>query len=177
MRLRLRVLCPQLRHGLGGLADLEAPLADLAALPWQPRQVLVVENLDSGLALPDLANTLAVLKLGHAVGQLRQLPWLATARLVYWGDIDTHGFAMLDKARQAWGHTESLLMDSATLLAHRSLCVDEPQPYSGPVLQHLRGGEREAFDGLVQGRWGVRLRLEQERLPWAQVLAALQAAH
>lgn len=124
-----------------------------------------------------LAGTVAVLKLGHAVGQLRALPWLAGARLVYWGDIDTHGLAMLDKARQAWPQTESLLMDAATLLAHRSLCGEEPQPYNGSPPTLLRGGECEAFDGLVQGRWGVRLRLEQERLPWPLVLAALQGLH
>lgn len=173
VRLRLRILCPQLRQQLGGLGDVEAPLHDLARWPLAPRQVLVVENLESGLALPPLPGTVAVLKLGHAVGQLRALPWLADARLVYWGDIDTHGLAMLDKARQAWPHTESLLMDAATLLAHRHLCGDEPQPYSGSPPALLRGGEREAFDGLVQGRWGMRLRLEQERLPWGLVLAAL----
>ncbi len=172
-RLRLRILCPRLRQQLGGLGDVETPLPGLARWPLAPQQVLVVENLESGLALPPLPGTVAVLKLGHAVGQLRALPWLAAARLLYWGDIDTHGFAMLDKARQAWPHTESLLMDAATLLAHRSLCGEEPQPYSGPPLALLRGGEREAFDGLVQGRWGVRLRLEQERLPWGEVLAAL----
>ncbi len=173
-RLRLRILCPLLQRQLGGLSDVEAPLHDLGRWPLAPQQVLVVENLESGLALPPLAGTVAVLKLGHAVGQLRQLPWLAQARVLYWGDIDTHGFAMLHKARQAWLQTTSLLMDAATLLAHRDLCVDEPQPYSGPPLDMLRNSEREVFDGLAQGRWGVRLRLEQERLPWGVVLAALQ---
>lgn len=172
-RLRLRILCPQLQRQLGGLSDVDAPLQDLARWPLAPQQVLVVENLDSGLALPPLPGTVAVLKLGHAVGQLRQLPWLAAARVCYRGDLDSHGFAMLDKARQAWPHTTSLLMDAATLLAHLDLCVDEPQPYSGPPLGLLQGAEREAFDGLVQGRWVKRLRLEQERLPWGLVLAAL----
>ncbi len=172
-RLRLRVLCPALQQQVGGLSDVEAPVHDLARWPLAPQQVLVVENLESGLALPPLAGTVAVLKLGHAVGQLRQLPWLAQARVRYWGDIDSHGFAMLDKARQAWPHTTSLLMDAATLQAHLDLCVEEPQPYGGPHLATLNAGEREAFDGLVQGTWGLRLRLEQERLPWGLVLQAL----
>lgn len=173
VRLRLRVLCPGLRQQIGGLGDVEAPWADLAALPWQPRRVLVVENLDSGLALPDLHGTVAVLKLGHAVGQLRLLPWLAHAQVVYWGDIDTHGLAMLDKARQAWPQVQSLLMDAATLQAHRSLCVDEPQPWAGAPLTTLTDDERALFNGLVQGTWGHQLRLEQERLPWGAVLPAL----
>ena len=176
VRLRLRLLCPQLRQGVGGLTDLEAPLAELAALRWQPQRVLVVENLDSGLALPDLAGTVAVLKLGHAVSQLRQLPWLAGAQLVYWGDIDTHGLVMLDKARQAWPQVQSMLMDPATLRAHHSLCVEEPQPWAGPTPTLLQGDELALFNGLVQGTWGHQLRLEQERLPWNLVLRALAAA-
>lgn len=175
LRLRLRVLCPLLRQQVGGVTDIEAPWADWAVLRWQPRRVLVVENLDSGLALPDLPGTVAVLKLGHAVGPLNGLPWLAGAQLVYWGDIDTHGLVMLDKARQAWPHTTSLLMDPATLLAHRSLCVEEPQPWTGPAPALLQGDEQTLFNGLVQGTWGHRLRLEQERLPWGVVLQALAA--
>ena len=172
-RLRLRVLCPSLRRLTGGLGDIEAPWSELAALAWQPRRVLVVENLDSGLALPDLDGTVAVLKLGHAVGLLRGLPWLAAAQLVYWGDIDSHGLVMLDKARQAWSQFTSMLMDPATLLAHRDLWVDEPQPWSGPPPTLLQGDELALFNGLQQGTWGQRLRLEQERLPWGEVLQAL----
>lgn len=58
------------------------------------------------------------------------------------------------------------LMDFDTLLDHRSLWVEEPQPYVGPTLERLTALERIAFDGLVDGTWGTGVRLEQERLPW-----------
>lgn len=174
VRLRIRLLCPALRRQLGGLGDIEAPIAQLAALPIAPRLALVVENLDSGLALPELPGAVALMKLGHAVGLLDQLPWLAPARVVYWGDIDTHGFAMLARARRALPQTESLLMDRDTLLAHRALWGEEPQAHPGRDLDRLSAPERQVLDGLVEGRWGARVRLEQERLPWARVLAALQ---
>jgi hypothetical protein len=80
---------------------------------------------------------------------------------------------MLDKARQAWPQFSSMLMDPATLLAHRALWVDEPQPWSGSPPTLLRGDELVLFNGLQQGTWGQRLRLEQERLPWGLVLQAL----
>jgi hypothetical protein len=90
-----------------------------------------------------------------------------------WGDIDTHGFAILDRVRAGLPRAESILMDLNTLLPHRDLWVEEPRPYDGPALERLRESERQVFDGLSQGSWGVRVRLEQERLPWPLVLSTL----
>ncbi len=42
------------------------------------------------------------------------------------GDIDTYGFAMLDRLRSYHPHIRSLLMDEATLLQHRPLWGREP---------------------------------------------------
>jgi hypothetical protein len=46
---------------------------------------------------------------------------MSGARILYWGDIDTHGFAILDRLRTGMPHMRSLMMDQATLQAHRSL--------------------------------------------------------
>ena len=81
---------------------------------------------------------------------------------------------MLDRARRALPQTESLLMDRDTLLAHRALWGEEPQPHPSRDLDRLNADERQVFDELTSGAWGARVRLEQERLPWALVLAALQ---
>lgn len=172
-RIRLRLLGDGLRRQVGGLSDIEAPLDELAALPIAPRLVLVAENLESGLALPAIPGAVALMKLGHAVNLLRQLPWMPAARVVVWGDVDTHGFAILDRVRSAFPQTDSMLMDSDTLLGHRHLWVEEPQPYVGPHLERLTAQERQVFDGLKAGTWGARVRLEQERLPWPVVVNAL----
>lgn len=172
-RIRLRLLGDDLRHRVGGLCDIESPVEELAALPIAPRLAFVVENLESGLALPAVAGAVALLKLGHAVSLLRLLPWLRASRVMVWGDIDTHGFAILDRVRAGLPQAESILMDLDTLLAHRDLWVVEPRPYDGPALERLRESEREVFDGLSRGSWGVRVRLEQERLPWPLVLSTL----
>lgn len=172
-RMRLRLLGDDLRRRVGGLCDIEAPVEELAALPIAPRLAFVVENLESGLALPAVAGAVALLKLGHAVSLLRLLPWLRASRVMVWGDIDTHGFAILDRVRVGLPQAESILMDLNTLLSHRDLWVEEPRPYDGPALERLREPERQVFDGLSQGSWGVRVRLEQERLPWPLVLSTL----
>jgi hypothetical protein len=177
IRVRMRLLGDDLRRDVGGLCDIEAPVEELAALPIAPRIAFVVENLESGLALPALPGSVALMKLGHAVNLLRLLPWLRTARIVVWGDIDTHGFAILDRIRSSFAQAESILMDRETLLSCRLLWVEEPQPYNGPALERLATSERQVFDGLVCGTWGVRVRLEQERLPWLLVEATLERIH
>ena len=172
-RMRMRLLGDDLRRQVGGLCDIEAPAEELAALPIEPRLAFVVENLESGLSLPAVPGAVALMKLGHAVNLLRHLPWLRTARIIVWGDIDTHGFAILDRVRSVLPQAESILMDRDTLLSHRALWVEEPRPFDGPDLGRLTESERLVFDGLAGNLWVVNVRLEQERLPWPLVLAAL----
>jgi hypothetical protein len=172
-RMRVRLLGDDLRRQVGGLCDIETPAEALAALPIAPRLVFVVENLESGLALPAIPGAVALMKLGHAVDLLRRLPWLRNTRVVVWGDIDTHGFAILDQVRALLPQAESMLMDRDTLLSQRALWVEEPRPYDGLHLGRLSASERLVFDGLAGNLWGVNVRLEQERVPWPLVLSAL----
>jgi hypothetical protein len=65
---------------------------------------------------------------GYAVPVLESLGWLADLDLVYWGDIDTHGFAILDRMRRRFDGVRSMLMDRTTLLAHKDQWVTEPSP-------------------------------------------------
>lgn len=173
VRLRLRVLCTELRCAVGGLSDIEAPVAEIATLPLAPAEVIVVENLESGLALPDRLGTVAFMKLGAAVGLLGRIPWLQGAAVRYWGDIDTHGFAILDQARAVLPGLRSLLMDRETLLRHRRLWVEDTATPPSATLDRLTPAERVVYEGLVAGTWGIRVRLEQERVPWGDVLTAL----
>lgn len=174
-RARIRVLCPGMREAVGGLCDIETSVAELAALPISPRAVVVVENLETGLALPDMPHTVAVMRLGNAVGVVGALPWLSGAEVVvYWGDIDTHGFAILDRARRAVPHLRSVLMDEETLLSHRLLWGQEPAQCPNVSLDALTTEERFVYDNLRANTWAPRVRLEQERLEWAAALAALR---
>jgi hypothetical protein len=176
VRLRMRVLCPVLRAALSGLCDVQAPIEELAQLSLTPLRVLIVENLESGLALSDLPGCVAFLGLGNAVSLLSRLSWVMGKPLVYWGDLDTHGFAILDRARASLGELSSVLMDEQTLLSCRELWGEEPLPCN-TELTHLTQGERGVFEGLRAQRWGHHVRLEQERIPWEMVLKALRASH
>ncbi len=174
-RIRIRLLCPRLRRAVGGLGDIEAPLEDLAALDLRPERALIVENLETGLALPELAGCVAFMKLGRSVGLLAGLPWLRDVPAWYWGDLDTHGLVILDHARAALSSLRSVLMDEATLLAHRALWVQEPTPHPEADLPRLTSAERALFAQLRANAWGQGVRLEQERIPWPEALHALRA--
>lgn len=97
----------------------------------------------------------------------------ASPRLLYWGDIDTHGFAILDRLRQSFPHTESLLMDRTTLLAHENRWVREDSPRVA-ILEHLYPAELDLYRDLVEGSFGLSVRLEQERIRFSAVEAVLR---
>ena len=175
-RIRMRLLCPSLRKVVGGLEDVEAPLEEIAALPLAPVAAVIVESLETGLALPDLPGVVALMKLGGAVGVLDVVPWLQGIDAVYWGDIDTHGYAFLNHARRALPGLRSVLMDKETLFNYRNLWVEEPVQNDGAELSLLKDYEQIVYEGLHSHAWGRNIRLEQERIPWACALKVLQEA-
>ncbi len=176
-RLRLRLLDPALRARLGGLCDIHAPFDELRTLDLPVRHVVIVENKQTGLAFDDLPGAVVLMARGYAVERLHELPWLRSAAAVhYWGDIDTHGLAILGRLRGHLPQVQSLLMDEATVLAHRALWVTEPQPHRADVIEHLDAAEQALYHDLREDRWGVRVRLEQERIGWDVAWARIRQA-
>jgi hypothetical protein len=173
-RIRLRLLCPNLRKAIGFLEDIEAPLQEIAALPLAPAMAIIVENLETGLSLPELPGAVALMKLGVGVSVLHCVPWLQGIDSVYWGDIDTHGFAILNDARRVLPNLRSVLMDKETLFDYRNLWVEEPEQNDNTQLTLLRDHERTVYEGLQSDAWGRKVRLEQERIPWARAIEALE---
>lgn len=169
-RIRARILCPELRGTLGGLRDIEVPVTELNGLAIAPRCAIIVENLETGLALPDIPDTVAFMRLGNAVSLLSSLTWLRDCSMLYWGDIDTHGFVILNRARSHFPNLQSVMMDSTTFLAYQDLWVEESAQSSEAELLLLTAPEQETFEGLRTFRWGKNLRLEQERICWPDAM-------
>ena len=175
-RVRLRVLDPALRGKLAGLADIEAPVGDIAAWTLPVRTAFIVENLQTGLAFGDLPGAVVFMRQGYAVDVFGAIPWLASLPVFYWGDLDTHGFVILDRLRACLPHARSLLMDEATLLQHRMLWTREDKPAGDRKLARLSAAEADLFMALQAGRWGHGVRLEQERIDWAGAWRAINEA-
>ena len=172
--LRIRLLDPELRRRCGGLGDITAPVADLAQLDIGVTTVLIVENLQSGLPLPDLPGTAAIMALGYGVEALARLPWVAAAgRAVYWGDLDTHGFAILNRARTHVPHLRSILMDAATLHRHQPLWGEETRPHGALEFDRLTPEEHLVYDWFKSAS-GANRRMEQERVSWDWAMERIQ---
>nr|WP_315400667.1 Wadjet anti-phage system protein JetD domain-containing protein [uncultured Duganella sp.] len=170
---RMRVLDPALRAVVGGVGDISAPVEALAAISWQPAKVVIVENLQTGLALEDMPGTVAFMALGYAVDALGAVPWIDRAACLYWGDIDTHGYAILHQARCRFPHLVSVMMDEATMLRFAALWTEERSQHSAQDFAGLTPAERAVYAALRNNTWGQRLRLEQERIAWDVAWPAL----
>jgi hypothetical protein len=110
-----------------------------------------------------VTDALVVFGSGFGLASLRPLPWLVEKEIVYWGDIDTHGFDILNRLRSRFDSVRSILMDEATLLAHRGQWFAEPSPTNRP-LPNLTEAEEALYGDLVEDRFGPTIRLEQERV-------------
>ena len=173
---RMRVLDQALRAHVGGVGDITAPVDDLAGISWPVSHVFIVENLQTGLAMSDMPGAVVFMRLGYNVDVLARLPWLARARCIYWGDLDTHGFAILHRARSYIPELQSVLMDEETLLRHKALWVDEAAQHSAAELTLLTKDEQQLYRDLKQQRWGQNVRLEQERIDWTTAWNVLQGS-
>jgi hypothetical protein len=171
---RMRVLDQALRTRIGGVGDITAPVEDLAGINWHASHVFIVENLQTGLAMSDMPGAVVFMGLGYNVDVLPRFPWLARAKRLYWGDVDTHGFAILHRARSYIPELQSVLMDEDTLLRHQALWVDEPAQHPATELALLTEQEQQLYRDLKQQRWGQNVRLEQERIDWAAAWSVLQ---
>lgn len=174
---RIALLDPADRTQFAGIRDLAVSSEQLALLTVQPRHLIVIENLETALTMPDMDGTVVIHSLGHNLAPLRHLAWAQHAEQVtYWGDLDTEGFTILSAFRGLGYPACSVLMDEPTLLRYLRFAVeDAPTPDRGD-LSNLTQIEYDTWQGLISDRWGRRLRLEQERIPLAVGVQALRAA-
>jgi hypothetical protein len=155
------------------VSELTLRTEELASLELEARTVFVVENEISYLAFPAVPDSIAVFGSGFGLASLGDLPWLDVKEVVYWGDIDTHGFDILHRLRARLASVRSILMDHQTLLAHRRQWVVEPSPTDRP-LGNLTATENALYHDLIEDRHGQAVRLEQERVRFSLVRQALE---
>ena len=163
-RIRFRILDPaRALLPTGGLQDMTLDAASFAGLSPPVKSVFITENETNFLAFPFCADSMVVFGAGYGWEMLAEATWLRGCRVHYWGDIDTHGFAILDALRSHFPHVQSLLMDRETLLAHHSLWGRE-QVQASHDLPRLTKDEKALYDDLRDNRIASQVRLEQERI-------------
>ncbi|CAN7146430.1 hypothetical protein D9M68_115170 [compost metagenome] len=174
-RIRFRML-DRANRALPGQApthDVTLDADSFAALRPGVSRVFMTENETNFLAFPEAADSLVIFGAGYGFSLLAKATWLSQCKLHYWGDIDTHGFAILDQLRSLFGHAESLLMDRATLMAFEAQWgVEDNQTLRD--LSRLRPEEQAVYDDLRDNRIRAKLRLEQERVGFEWVREAVK---
>ena len=175
VRIRFRLLDPTLPSlpGCEDLPDITLDAASFAALVLPVQRVFITENETNFLAFPPAADAIAVFGAGYGWEALARASWLHRCQLHYWGDIDTHGFAILDQLRGYFPGAASFLMDRETLHAHRLHWGEEPDPVRHD-LSRLTTEEAAVYDDLRFDRHQPRLRLEQERVGFGRVKERLR---
>ena len=127
------------------------------------RRVFITENETNFLAFPQVRDAIVIFGAGYGWDALARSHWLKDCSIHYWGDIDTHGFDILDQLRGHFDHVASFLMDRATLDAHAAVWGSEDTPLQVD-LYRLTPEERALYDDLRDNRIRTGLRLEQEHI-------------
>jgi len=171
--LRLRPLDPAIRLlRSAGDQDVSLTADAFARLETGVKRLYITENEVNYLAFPDMPESLILFGAGYGFEALSRARWLDGCELRYWGDIDTHGFAILDQLRASFPHVQSLLMDRATLMEHKSFWGYEPKQELRD-LKRLTQPETELYDDLRNNTLADHLRLEQERISFDHVKSVL----
>ncbi len=144
------------------LDDIAIPVSQFESLKLPLKKVLIVENkttLYTTLTLPKMNETIAIFGQGNAVTNIQNAKWLNDTTVLYWGDIDVHGFEMLSRIRKHFQHTQSILMDKTTF--EKFFENESGKPTTDTTPLNLTDNEKELYSLIKTNNW----RLEQEKIP------------
>ncbi|MEE9311357.1 MAG: Wadjet anti-phage system protein JetD domain-containing protein, partial [Planctomycetota bacterium] len=164
LRVRFRILDPSIQLlPTSGEQDVTLTQAGFGSLKLPITKVFITENEVNFLAFPKVRDAIVIFGAGYGFDGLAAASWLHEKKIYYWGDIDTHGFAILNQLRGEFPHVVSTLMNQHTLLHHKELWGTEKQPEMR-TLTRLNSEENALYQQLQEHKWGKRVRLEQERV-------------
>ncbi len=159
-----------------------ASVGDAMRPAYDPRVVIITENKDTAIGFPPVPGGIAVEGSGTggstpaAIGWLRDCP-----TIIYWGDMDADGLNILHQYRQPGLAVRSILMDVPTYDVYAEFGTDYDvkgrliKVSARRDLKQLTDVERDLYDRLTDPAWTGYRRVEQERIPLAVALAAVQA--
>ena len=159
---RFRFLDAEIAKSAGlPFCDFAISLEEAEQLRLSASNVVIVENEMTFLTLPSLPKSVALFGGGDAVSPLCRLSWLTNARLVYWGDMDTHGLNLCRLCAPGHILAESIMMrrdQRAVCFAPRAARRPVPLSTTPVPLRKPRARHERAF-GAAAGAAGFRLRL------------------
>lgn len=147
--------------------DISIPLSDFEQLELSAQNILIAENKMNFLTLPLMISTVAIWSGGgFNIGYLKNATWLLKKKIIYWGDIDEHGFQILHQLRSYYPQTQSIMMDRETFDAFHIYAVNGSRNKS-ENLPLLTDSENRLYQYLK--KIDTNNRLEQEKIPQTYV--------
>jgi hypothetical protein len=172
--IRLRILDDEIAQNLfHGVNDLSIPQGQFNTLNIPCSRVLILENktnysnIFNFLSLPSLKDSISIFGRGFGVNLLKNAKWLSNKQIIYWGDIDAHGFQILSQIRGYFPQTQSCMMDIEAFTEFKDLAVTGTET-NLTNLKHLNLEEHRLFEHLISLKENNRL--EQEKIPHVYAL-------
>ena len=150
-----------------GIDDLSIPISRFRSLSLPIQIVYIVENKINMLTFPLKKNSIVVWGHGFGVDVMKDVEWLKTKKIYYWGDLDAHGFQILSEIRTHFRQVKSFLMDRDTFEKY-----DEGDKGTKTNVEKelcLTQEELEMFRHLKKSN----SRLEQEKIPFEYVVTKI----
>lgn len=155
--IRIRFLDTSLSP-INNATDISLTLSEFKNIKTDCVNIFVAENIMNFLTLPYLSKTIAIWSGGgFNVSYLKDIDWIKDRHFFYWGDLDAHGFQILNQFRTYFLNTVAVMMDEETLFCFKSA---SGTPASNQKLQHLTESELKLYNYLRQNN----IRLEQEKI-------------
>jgi hypothetical protein len=168
--IRFRTLDMALRDKLRLVAnDVSVPLSEARRFDWSGLWIVVTENKMNFLTLPQLPNALGVWGGGNAAQLLTTISWLNNCRVLYWGDMDVHGFHIVSRLRAAFPHLTTAMMDLSTLNDCSKL-IANTRAATYEETKCLTFAEQQAYERVKSSQ----ILLEQEKIPYAYAVDLLR---
>lgn len=178
-RIHFTYLDPAHRAAGGRIHD-SATVGDSFTPSYRPTTVVISENKDTAIHFPPIPGAIAVEGEGFGGKTAAAFPWVSgAASLYYWGDIDAHGFEILNGWRADGVPATSLLMDIATYRRYEPYGTNTDrhgvllQPGTPKPLPHLTTEEIRVYQCLLDPALATHRRIEQERIPLEAALEAM----
>jgi hypothetical protein len=97
---------------------------------------------------------------GFMISYLKNVLWLNEKKITYWGDLDSHGFAILNQMRNYFPQTVSAMMDMETFELFKKEGLVPGEKTNAINLSKLSEVEMKVFTFLKENNF----RLEQEKI-------------
>jgi hypothetical protein len=145
----------------------------LGALEGHFDKVFILENKTTFYTFPLKEKEIAIYCGGFGILILKNIPFLKSSPVYYFGDIDEHGFAILSKFRELYNDVKSICMDMDTIKEYESNLI-EGESYPGEI-EMLVEDEIEALNYIRDHKInGCSSRIEQEKISQSFIEERLQ---